>query len=747
MVAIKAAVSMGLLAIAVALVGYNYGFGGVLNNLQQLSLPIVGVTAAGLLANAVLAAFRFKIIASDTGHSISFRRAMAAVGAGSLAGAVFFQIAGQLMARGVIMKRGGMSFGAVVVVTLYERIVAALVSGLIAIFGALYVFGRVYLDQSTGGAELIKIACGMVAATACAAWLGFGSTATRNLRPLLTRQFVVRQLRVIGLTFAVQLPMMATYVAVTHKFSPHTPIADLLAASAIVMFAASVPISLAGWGVREMSAVVALGAIGVAASEALTAAVIIGAGSMLAMAIIMIVSMQSSEPDKVKIETADVELFDYTRALAWILPLTAAVFVLFQIYVPFGSGLLNVNLADPVAILAGSLFVLKALTNRQMPRWRLSYINLSAAIATLALASSLLLGASRFGWTDWALFNRFLGWFVLLAFAATGALITSEGGGRGFRIFVLTYVGASVGVMLVELVLVYAVAVGLPLSGQLVQPGNLEGFAQNHNFLAFQLLMAVAGMLVTVRIGRLRVLFMALSLATFWFVGSRSGWISLTCLLGVSVYLGVARLREIGMGLGIAAVLATAPLILPTLHVIDWFADGVMGGVIAAKPAILPSGASTDERLVTLIGGWKLFVGHPLFGAGLGAFRNQMILASSGIPLVIHSTALWLLAELGLIGFLAFAVPGTYVWVTEWRRASYERVSAFTVLCILAFAVMSGPADMVYQRTFWLMIGAALALPNFQRDRANSRSRALAKTAEIDDRTVTIMAKASDSAT
>ena len=52
---------------------------------------------------------------------------------------------------------------------------------------------------------------------------------------------------------------------------------------------------------------------------------------------------------------------------------------------------------------------------------------------------------------------------------------------------------------------------------------------------------------------------------------------------------------------------------------------------------------------MTLVGGWKLFVGHPLFGAGLGAYRHEDILASSRIPLVIHSTALWLLAELGLV--------------------------------------------------------------------------------------------------
>jgi hypothetical protein len=126
---------------------------------------------------------------------------------------------------------------------------------------------------------------------------------------------------------------------------------------------------------------------------------------------------------------------------------------------------------------------------------------------------------------------------------------------------------------------------------------------------------------------------------------------------------------------------------------------------------ILPSGASTEERMLTIFGGVKLFVEHPIFGAGLGAFRNQLILSQGGIPLVIHSTALWLLAELGLTGFAAFAVPAVYVWVTEWRRASVEPAAAITTLCFIAFAVMSTPADMIYQRTFWLLIGATLALP------------------------------------
>jgi O-antigen ligase len=127
-------------------------------------------------------------------------------------------------------------------------------------------------------------------------------------------------------------------------------------------------------------------------------------------------------------------------------------------------------------------------------------------------------------------------------------------------------------------------------------------------------------------------------------------------------------------------------------------------------PEIIPAVSSSAERLTTLVGGWKLFVEHPIFGAGLGAFRNEHILAASGIPLVIHSTALWLLAELGLVGFLIFAAPAVYICFTEWRRAARDQTSALIILCFVGFSIMSGPADMVYQRTYWLMLGAALAV-------------------------------------
>ena len=585
---LRSSVSALLLCLAVGLVGYYYGFSGIIDTLQKLSPPTIGIVLLALLGNAFAAALRFQVVATDTGHPIGYRRAMAAVAAGSLAGAVFFQLAGQLMARGLIARRGGMPFAAVVAVTLYERIVAAIISGLLALGGALFIFGNLYLNQEAGGAALIKIMCGLIAATMGGALIGYGPLAARNVAPLITRRFVQACARIVALTLTVQLPMMTAYVVVTHALSPQIPIADLVAASVVVMFAASVPISLAGWGVRELSAIVALGAIGMPTYDALTAAVIIGATSMLSMgALALVSSFGRRAPVGRKAEEASVKSVDYTHALAWALPIAAAVLVLFQIYVPIGSGLLNVNLADPVAILGGSLFVLQAVNRRQWPVWRVKYANLFVLLATLALGYSLLLGAYRFGWTDWALVNRFAGWFVLLAYVATGALIVSVGDMRAFKVFALTFVGAAVGVVLLDLGLVFVSAIGFHTSG-LIIPNEIAGFAQNHNALAFQLLMALAAGFVFLERCRLRIFVFAIFFAAFWFAGSRSGWISLFCVSALAWHFKRVTLGELAAALAGVVILVGVVNATSLIAPLSYFGHATGGGVGHAGRSIVP---------------------------------------------------------------------------------------------------------------------------------------------------------------
>src|SRR5262245_6308820 len=130
---LKASVSIVLLVGVVALVGSFYNISDIVDDFRALSLPALGAIFVALFANAFAAAFRFKVIANEIKHPVTFHRAVAAVSAGSLGGALFFQIAGQLMARGVVAGKAGMPFAAVVVITAYERCTAAIVSALFAL--------------------------------------------------------------------------------------------------------------------------------------------------------------------------------------------------------------------------------------------------------------------------------------------------------------------------------------------------------------------------------------------------------------------------------------------------------------------------------------------------------------------------------------------------------------------------------------------------------------------------------------
>jgi O-antigen ligase len=313
-----------------------------------------------------------------------------------------------------------------------------------------------------------------------------------------------------------------------------------------------------------------------------------------------------------------------------------------------------------------------------------------------------LVGAERFGWTTWAVTNRFLGWFVLLAYATTGALIVRDDQKEGFRLLLLTYAGATAAIAGIETFLMLLANLGFAVP---VVPGDAEGFSLNHNFFAFQLLMALAAAICVVRGLRMRVVIFTVLLIGLWFAGSRSGWISAVALLGAARYLRAITWREVSVAFACAAGTALLAAFLPD---IVYAITGVV--VPSYVPEIVPNEASTEERLISILGGLQLFVEHPILGAGLGAFRNQMIFVASPQPLLIHSTAVWLLAELGIIGFLVFAIPATYAFANEWVHARKETASTLIVLCFVAFALMASPADMLYQRSFWLVVGAGLAV-------------------------------------
>src|SRR5690606_22440963 len=285
-------------------------------------------------------------------------------------------------------------------------------------------------------------------------------------------------LRILALSMAIQLSTMTAYMAAAHALGPGVDIGDIAAAVAIVMLAAALPISLAGWGVRELSAIYALGMIGLPKEAALVVAIVIGLVALAVVAVLAVGSLpfRSQPPSPVPARTLPREAMDHGAMLAWSLPILAAMAVFFQVHAPIASGRLNVNLADPIAVVAAVLLIAGLVRSRQLPSWRLPGLNAHLAVMTALVLAGFIHGWLEFGWTAWAFTNRTVGWFVLLAHMATGALIVGRGGPAGLTMLLRTYAAAALAIVVFEALVFAAIVTGVEVPAEIIRY-RIEGFS------------------------------------------------------------------------------------------------------------------------------------------------------------------------------------------------------------------------------------------------------------------------------
>ncbi|WP_150286840.1 lysylphosphatidylglycerol synthase domain-containing protein [Rhabdaerophilum calidifontis] len=699
--------------------------GAIPDVLGKLSPGIALLAFLFLVLNALAASFRLQIIAREYGCRLSFRQAMAAVGGGSIGGALFFQLAGQLFAQSAILARSGVSAATTVLVTGHERLVAAAISGILALGGAYLIYGRIAIRAEAGGLEFAKIVAGLALAAAAAAVIGYPDL-FQDARRALKGRNVAGALLISALSsLIVQLPMMAAYAVLIRFFVPAVPMADLLAATAIIMFAASVPISFAGWGVREMSALLALGVIGVEPGVALVTAVFVGAGSLAAMMLITLLALSERRmpPTADASDVADPARARLDSVLTAGIPLLIATLIPFQLFLPTAGGLVNVNLADPFALLAAAWTILLLQRAGRVRAALRSPVGLALAAMTLALTLSLLIGAAMFGWTNWATTNRYFGWFVLLGYFAAGGLLVRQAGLAGLRMVGLALAGAVTAIAVMELSLLSLVAAGLKVP-EVLLTNPIAGFAQNRNAFALQLLTAAALTAALAPAGRGRLAMLAIQCVCLVATGSRAGWGAGLVLLAAMILLGRLRAPDAAKLAG-ACLLVVGALALPAGLVflleavipqalralgLDPVGPSSLGNTRQmAGISIVPNPSTNAERFHSIETGLAMFRDAPLFGAGLGAFVRQE-LAASGRFLVIHSTPVWLLAELGLAGFLAFAAPLLALVGRALRPARRGDAAAQLVLfLLLVFGTMALVHDMLYQRILWFALGGGVA--------------------------------------
>ncbi|MEW5727612.1 MAG: O-antigen ligase family protein, partial [Pseudomonadota bacterium] len=402
------------------------------------------------------------------------------------------------------------------------------------------------------------------------------------------------------------------------------------------------------------------------------------------------------------------------RLAGWIL---AAFAITFQVLVniPVGGGYLRLGASDLLLpVFAGVVAWHAARHPAQVPRWIVPGLWFWLAALTAWLTVALVIGHGRIGaWQEWALVNKFAGWFVLVAYLVVGGWVAQFAGRPDEDRFVRWLAVLAAGLSLVSL--------ARYLVMQAVNPElypRLEGIAGNPN--SFGCLLAVAWVvLVAVQSDR-----QVMSVRHFhWtivslnigllYAGSRSSWLGLVLGLAVLQAFHCIPWRPLLRASAVSAVLcALIAQVPPFIHATIPPEDAPnLSEPYFLRPSMVDD-TGVSHRVRLMREALALWQENPVAGVGLGTFYWADRQAHGGTGAVIHNTALWLLTETGLVGvalFGGFFLAGT---LRLWRRLRLEP-DPLGVGILATLAIFLGASvgmEAMYQRHLWFLAGYALAL-------------------------------------
>jgi hypothetical protein len=379
------------------------------------------------------------------------------------------------------------------------------------------------------------------------------------------------------------------------------------------------------------------------------------------------------------------------KTAAWLLGMITTVAVFFQVYITLPGGVVNVNLADPFAILALAAVVLHCVFNREWPNWRLLRFNQALLVLSLLLILGFVRGWLEIGITQWALGGRLIGWLILLGYLSAGYILLIHAGRHGLRRLVETMAATAAMVVLAQMMLRVLVHWGLNLSVYIAP--NFEGYAGNRNAFAFQLLTSMVLLLAYTKIFSryvdrggwkhallIPLMLGAMSVGLVW-SGSRAG-LAVGAMLLVVASIGFSDRKTIVRGMLVAAF----------LWALSYFATLESAGGLLVQSAVQSTMQSTvqstvqstfsgdysdTERWATFTHAFDLWRESPLLGAGLGVFIAKSA-TWLGHPQVIHSTPVVGACRIWLAGSGCIWLVGLDVLLLFLERASFSDISSIT---------------------------------------------------------------------
>lgn len=277
-------------AVLLGAVAWRLDFREVGDRLAAVQAVPLALALAFALVQVALTSIRWHVVLGALGVSLPLAANIRANIVSIFANALVLNVVAGAVTRAVYLRDRGQPIRHAVTSTLVERALVLVVLASLTGIG----LARLDLNFSPDTARLARwgLAALAVAATALLLvrlarlkWRDRAAQAEAEIgRALRDALGVARDLRALlvatALTVASQAALIGLGIAVARALRLDVPAADLVAILPIVALVAAIPISIAGFGVREYGAAVLLGALGVPFVEAALVGFLIGIVSL-----------------------------------------------------------------------------------------------------------------------------------------------------------------------------------------------------------------------------------------------------------------------------------------------------------------------------------------------------------------------------------------------------------------------------------------------------------------------------------
>lgn len=683
-----------------------------------------------ILINIFLSSFRFAKLSKKAGISISFWDAHHVNIYSQIFGFFVFNTIGQMAFRNAYGARFTNVSQRMAFLTLLEKVIALMTLLILATLGAVYITKSTFGNAIEISAILVIIAALLLSIIATY-YFAITKSQRRYSRKILSllKQLGINQTALISLLM--HSLMLSAYLLLSLSFLKETSLLMATGIFAIVMLGAAIPISFAGWGLRELSAGFVFSYLGLDPTIGVIVASIVGVLSLLAVgvhALVISFSETKKETQVTKNKSRSKKLnIHFEKALAFFGAIFLAIFIGFQIHIPTNTGSLTFNLADPVAIVLSISFL--ALWYKEylhQALWRVQGFGPAMFCLVIMIIYGWTLGFFKVGLIDWATYNRGLGLLIVFAYLISGSMITALLGPKMMSTVLTTFLLTTISILILYLS-VYHFLHYETLRDLKWTNWRFNGMILNRNALAFAatLFLSVSIVYSSKIFQHRHNLIIGILFGVILLTASRTGIATASIILLISVFMNYLNFRNFFYSL----------LWTVSLVVTSYFLASIFPTIVADILGLNYSNALLtnlqtpelmtrvhSERVASYMWAIKMWKSNPIFGAGLGAFIAAHMNDFKD-PLTIHNTALWVLTEMGVVGFILFlAIPLAFL-SHLWKQSKIElKKDDFALILIgITFTLFSQTHDMLYQRVFWFLLGMLVTNTFIMNDTLASR--------------------------